>query len=76
MLSEGIAPEQARMVLPMSFMTEFYWTASFEAVMNVVRLRTAPDAQEEIRNLARQIQDIVVAAFPGASEAVMTAHEF
>lgn len=69
MLGAGIAPEQARMVLPMSFMTEFYWTASFQAVMNVVRLRTAPDAQQEIRQLAERIRDEVAKAFPAAYRA-------
>ena len=69
MTLNGIAAEQARMVLPVSFMTEFYWTASFQAVMNVIALRTAPDAQKEIRDLAVQIEAIAQEAFPRAFEA-------
>lgn len=69
MLKSGIAPEQARMVLPVSFMTEFYWTASFQAIANVIRLRTAPDAQKEIRDLVAQIETMFKEAFPAAFEA-------
>lgn len=69
MLNNGIAPEQARMILPISFMTEFYWTASLQAVMNVVQLRTTPDAQKEIRDVAEQIEQIVQESFPGSYKA-------
>ncbi len=73
MTLHGIAAEQARMVLPVSFMTEFYWTGSFQAVMNVIALRAASDAQKEIQDLAVQIEAIAKEAFPGAFEAFVNA---
>lgn len=52
---EGVAPEQARMVLPQAMMTEWYWTGSLYAFANLVRLRAAPDAQYECQLFAHQI---------------------
>lgn len=47
-----IAPEQARMVLPQSMMTEYYVTGSLAAWKRAYALRKPEDAQKEIRDLA------------------------
>lgn len=73
LIKKGVAQEQARMVLPMSFMTEFYWTASLQAVAHLVQLRTAPGAQQETRDVARLIEVLAAAAFPCAWEAIRAA---
>ena len=44
----GVAKEQARVILPLSQYTEFYWTASFQAIVNFIELRDEPTAQWEI----------------------------
>ena len=75
LLGMGIAAEQARMVLPMSFMTEFYWTASFQAVMHFVKLRAADDSQKEIRDLAKQIDDLVKNCLPTTHEVWVESQE-
>lgn len=67
MLQAGVAREQAREVLPVSFYTECYWTASFQAIMNFITLRDKPDAQLEIREYAIVMSDIVNKTFPKAS---------
>jgi len=54
---KNIAPEQARMILPQSMMTEWYWTGSLAAFARVVNLRTTPDAQLECRLVANLIDD-------------------
>jgi thymidylate synthase (FAD) len=64
LIKMGIAKEQARFVLPMSGLTEFIWTASLQTILHFLTLRDADDAQHEIRLLARQMDDIVCAAFP------------
>lgn len=56
MLNLGVAKEQARIMLPLSQYTEFYWTASFQAVMNFLELRNKPDAQWEVREFAKIIE--------------------
>ena len=47
LLKSGVAPEQARMVLPQSMITEWIWTGSLAAFARVVSLRSSPDAQKE-----------------------------
>ena len=64
LLSKGVAPEQARMVLPLSMYTEWYWTGSLYAFARICNLRLCADAQEETRRIAEQISDIVKTKFP------------
>lgn len=64
MLSSGIAPEQARMVLPQSMFTEWYWTGSLAAWARFVKQRTHDGAQEETAELARQCAAIIAPLFP------------
>jgi len=64
LIQEGVAPEQARMVLPLSTYTEWYWTGSLMAFSRVCNLRLTDDAQEETREIARQISDECTILFP------------
>jgi thymidylate synthase (FAD) len=64
LLSKGVAPEQARMILPQNTYTEWYWTGSLYAFSRVCKLRCAEDAQEETREIANQIKDILCKEFP------------
>jgi len=52
------------MILPMTVYTETIWTASLQAVLNFITLRSHDDAQEEIRVYADTIRDIVMKTFP------------
>jgi thymidylate synthase (FAD) len=64
LLKKGIAPEQARMVLPQSMYTEWYWTGSLFAFARVCKLRMSPDAQEETRSIAEWISVQAEIKFP------------
>ena len=64
LLEQGVAPEQARMILPLSMYTEWYWTGSLSAFARVCNLRMEPDAQEETQEIARQIDEICAKLFP------------
>jgi thymidylate synthase (FAD) len=66
MLGQGVCPEQARMVLPQSMMTEFIETGSLAAYARLVNLRTSPDAQKEIQDVAAQVGRALSIAFPVA----------
>ncbi len=55
LLGAGVAPEQARMVLPQSMMTEWYWSGTLYAFARVCNLRCASDAQYETRIVANLI---------------------
>ena len=52
LLEAGVAPEQARMVLPQSTMTEWYWSGSLDAFADMCILRCKDDTQEETRVVA------------------------
>ena len=66
MLNKGVAPEMARMVLPQSMMTEWYWSGSLYAFARVCNLRCAKDTQEETREIADQIDEICDNEFPSS----------
>jgi thymidylate synthase (FAD) len=64
LLDEGVAPEQARMVLPQSTMTEWYWSGSLDAFASMCNLRCASDTQYESRMVANQISRVMGDIFP------------
>ncbi len=64
MIVAGVSPEQARMVLPQSMMTEFYWTGSLYAFARVCNLRCNSNTQEETQEVAWQIDEIARENFP------------
>ena len=57
MIHDGVAPEQARMVLPQNTMTEWYWTGTLGAIAKMCNLRCKPDTQYETRLIADQISE-------------------
>lgn len=71
LIRDGVAPEQARMVLPQSTMTEWYWSGSLDAFADMCKLRVAPDTQEETRQVAEQIDTIMHEIFPESWDALM-----
>lgn len=64
MIDGGVAPEQARMILPLNHMTEWIWSGSLAAFARVCKLRLDPHAQEETREIAQHINRIMVDLFP------------
>jgi thymidylate synthase (FAD) len=64
MLRDGVAPEQARMVLPQNMMTEWYWTGSLVFWARVCRLRLDSHSQAETTQVAQRISDVVAPLFP------------
>ena len=70
MLKSGIAPEMARMVLPQSMMTEWYWSGTLMAFARVCNLRCKPDAQVETQMVADQIDVLAKELFPNSWEAL------
>ena len=64
LLEQGVAPEQARMVLPQSMMTEWYWSGTLYAFARVCNLRCASDAQYETRIVANLINEECGKLFP------------
>ena len=64
MLADGVCPEQARMVLPQSVYTEWYWSGSLYAFSKMCSLRLKNDAQLETQVVAKQISNVMKDLFP------------
>ena len=64
LLDLGICPEQARMVLPQSMVTEWYWSGSLDAFADMCALRCKPDTQAETAEVAWEIDRIMIDLFP------------
>ena len=71
LLNQGVAPEQARMVLPQSTMTEWYWSGSLDAFADMCNLRLMTDTQYETQLVAQQIDQIMLGLFPVSWEALV-----
>tara|TARA_B100001093_G_scaffold411665_1_gene401191 strand:+ start:729 stop:1379 length:651 start_codon:yes stop_codon:yes gene_type:complete len=71
LLEQGVAPEQARMVLPLNTMTEWYWSGSLDAWSDMCRLRQSEDTQEETRLIANSISMDMGTLFPDSWTALL-----
>tara|TARA_Y100000361_G_C11141546_1_gene335405 strand:- start:550 stop:1212 length:663 start_codon:yes stop_codon:yes gene_type:complete len=71
MLADGICPEQARMVLPQSMYTEWYWTGSLAAWARVCKLRLDPHSQKETGDIAELISNEIEKVFPVSWKALL-----
>jgi thymidylate synthase (FAD) len=67
----GVAPEQARFVLPQGTFTEWHWTGSLAAYARVCKLRLDPHAQWEVREYAAAITKIIEPLFPHSWKALL-----
>ena len=64
LLEAGVAPEQSRMVLPQSTMTEWWWSGSLDAFADMCNLRRKEDTQYETRLVANSISMDMKRLFP------------
>ena len=69
-LDEGVSPEQARMHLPQSMMTEWYWSGSLFAFAKMCGLRLKEDTQAETRIVAEKVEDVMAKLYPVSWEAL------
>lgn len=75
MLASGVAPEQARMVLPQSMYTSYYVTGSLAAFARAYKLRSSLDSQLEIQTLATQWHTTIQPLYPHSWSALVNATE-
>lgn len=71
LLTSGVCPEQARMVLPQCTMTEWIWTGSLLAFVRVCRLRCDEHTQRETQEIAFAIKEILGEHFPISTRALL-----
>ena len=70
LLAKGVSPEQARMILPQSMMTEWYWSGTLYAFAKMCGLRLKEDTQAETRIVAEKIEDVMAKLYPVSWEAL------
>ena len=64
MIEDGVAPEQARFILPQGVEVQWYWTGSLAAFARVYWQRSDSHAQVEVQQVAHMISDIIEPLFP------------
>jgi thymidylate synthase (FAD) len=72
LIEQGVCPEQARMVLPQSTMTEWYWSGSLDAFSDMCVLRCDSDTQAETREVAQRINSEMELLFPASWVSLMS----
>lgn len=75
LIEVGVAPEQARMVLPQNTMTEWIWSGSLAAFARVCKLRLDAHAQQETQVVAAEIKQLLEPLFPVAFKALLDVSE-
>lgn len=71
MLANGVAPEQARMILPQNMMITWVWTGSLLAWVHMIRERTAPTTQRETQEFARLVETTMRNLYPVSMDALL-----
>lgn len=64
MIADGVCPEQARLILPQGCEVNWVWTGSLYAYANFYNQRSDSHAQQEIQDLAEQVDTIISPLFP------------
>jgi len=71
LIDHGVAPEQARMVLPQSTMTEWTWSGTLGAFAKMCQLRIHPEAQYEARMVAQEVYKHLKEYWPVSAPALV-----
>lgn len=64
MIADGVAPEQARLILPQGVEVNWIWTGNLYSFANFYKKRSDPHAQKEIQELASKVDEIIRPLFP------------
>jgi len=70
LIQQGVAKEQARMVLPLATQSTLYMKGSVRSWVHFLQLRTKEDTQKEHRDIALEIQKLFIKQFPNVSQAL------
>ncbi len=76
LIDQGVAREQARMVLPQNMYTEMYATVNLHNLIHFIELRIHAGAQWEIQQYALKLLDLAEEAAPYAIKAIRKARNW
>jgi len=71
MIDSGVSPEMARMVLPQSMITTWWWTGNLLAFAHVYKERISEGAQLEAQHFAKELDAVIRPLFPVAWDALV-----
>lgn len=64
MVADGVCPEQARFILPQGVEVNWVWTGSLYAYANFYNQRSDSHAQQEVQDLAEEVNKIIAPLYP------------
>ena len=67
-IENGIKKQDARAILPLNLETRLVMSCNLRELLHVIKLRTSPKAQAEIREVASQMRDIAKQYCPSCIE--------
>ena len=70
-INKGMAPEQARMILPQNMHTEWIWSGTLGAYADMLKLRLDPHAQYESRLVAEKLKEQIEPLYPISLKALL-----
>ena len=70
MIKKGVAPEQARMILPQNMYITAVWTGSLLSFYQMYKLRSEAHAQKEARDFAEMVKEVVAPLYPESWKAL------
>lgn len=71
MITSGVAPEQARGVLPLDLMTSWTWSGTLGAMAKMCRERLGSDAQKETAYVASMVYGYLKEYYPVSAKALV-----
>lgn len=71
MLQSGVAPEQARMILPQNMYINWVWTGTLLSWAHMYKLRTGHGAQKEAVGFAEKVRAVIEPLYPVSWQALM-----
>jgi thymidylate synthase (FAD) len=71
LMEKGVSRELARIALPVSVYTEWYWKCDLHNIFHFLSLRMDPHAQQEIRDYANAMFELIRPIVPIAAEAFL-----
>ena len=71
MIEAGVAPEQARGVLPADLMTAVTWSGSLDAFAEMCKLRLGSDAQKEAQFVAKEVYKVLKEHYPVSAKCLV-----
>ena len=70
-LEDGVCPEMARMLLPQSMMTSWWWSGTLGAYCDMLKLRLDPHTQKESRIVAEKVKEVIEPLVPVSVPALL-----